>query len=793
MKLYKHIASVQAVSICLTLASFIGACQRSAQFSSGGNQRGKSSADLTNPDSGATPGSNGSEDLNPNITDTTVVIDNPTSATTGTDTNTSVNTDIGTDRNTSTNTSTTTSTATTTNTNTPTTDTSTTTTTTTNTNTNTNTTKDVTIEKDFATAMFERLTMTFMPTYGTVRQTFPMTVPLVAKATSKQQAIRTEKQSQFKQGFYGEKIAEDFSQNKLGVLDLLVILDNSTSMQDELNDISKRLEPLISSVSGSDWRIAFIKTDPREECIMSFVSRDDKDAAENFRKTIMSVKPDSDPRAQKEHGILQSVRGLADLEKCRVSRDSWVRPKSNVAVLIISDEDNCQGDAPGDTTCEVPASNNAEYLTDYMKNNMGRTLGVDAKVYSIVWDPARAICQGGYGKGHTYKKATDLSKGKMAHICDRNFESTLSMISKDLKITLKNQLTLKQVPNENTLKIYVNNTLWTTGYTVDQQILTFTTVPPVGATIHVEYETPSEPVRNAFVFDEATKVDANTLRVLVNGVAQPKEAYDFIAAQNTLEFKQAPAELATITVYFKDATQLLNSFVIDGKPASNLIRVYVDNVPATNFKYDVASKTITFAQAPQDGAVIKIEYAEKGSPTLTYTLSPMVTNFIDLKAYRVGRNTESLAITLDKNAVTIKPEDFVEGENLVVDYRDPNTAAQKFMLSDIPYNGQLDIKLSGTTLCVANDFTLDGMELKTDCVLAQNEQITVSFDRVKARYQEFELSGVMDPEKAVWMVFVDNQETKQYTRQGSKIKFPSPLPETSVVRLRAAEKVPVAP
>ena len=69
-----------------------------------------------------------------------------------------------------------------------------------------------------------------------------------------------------KQGRAGDPQSQNFEQGEWGMLDLLVVIDNSGSMTEEQANLSTKLQPLLSKIAKSNWQIAVVTTDPADGC-----------------------------------------------------------------------------------------------------------------------------------------------------------------------------------------------------------------------------------------------------------------------------------------------------------------------------------------------------------------------------------------------------------------------------------------------------------------------------------------------------------------------------------------------
>ncbi|MBC7530658.1 MAG: VWA domain-containing protein [Oligoflexus sp.] len=245
-----------------------------------------------------------------------------------------------------------------------------------------------------------------------------------------------------------EDVEEKFIQTgKLGAADILVVIDNSDSMTQEQKNLSTKLQDLLGGVKESDWQIGVITTTVAVEknldkCVMTLIKPSDANFEDKFRK---AVTPGVDGSAVEE-GIRQAVNGL------RCTEAPWVRLNSTVAVLIVSDEDNCSSNGSG---CKKQPSSTEQYLITYMEQELGRVVGVNAGFFGIFSPPA-SPCSTALNKATQYQKLVDYkANGKVNYgkICDESYKETLQRISRNISMLLSHQFSLKHVPYEGTVVV----------------------------------------------------------------------------------------------------------------------------------------------------------------------------------------------------------------------------------------------------------------------------------------------------------------------------------------------------
>ena len=145
-------------------------------------------------------------------------------------------------------------------------------------------------------------------------------------------------EKEYVQGHSGFQVTEDFPLRRDGALDILIVVDNSHSMEIYQERLAERFEPLLTHIDHTDWQIAVVTTDGY--CRRNFgqvITREDyiADPAAvhaDFKKAIEA----GTHGHPVERGIEMAIKGMRG--DCG---GEWVRENSKKAVLLISDEENC--------------------------------------------------------------------------------------------------------------------------------------------------------------------------------------------------------------------------------------------------------------------------------------------------------------------------------------------------------------------------------------------------------------------------------------------------------------------
>lgn len=275
-----------------------------------------------------------------------------------------------------------------------------------------------------------------------------------------------------------KSITDKFNQNQRGVLDILLVIDNTGSMKYVQEKLKSNLPDLLTHISNSDWQIAVTGT-KISNCLSERITKKTPD----FEK-IYSELVNLGASGNGEYHFLKAMDGLKGL--CDSSNVSWLRESSSIAVVIVTDQYNeCHiyqdGDDSGvllpDTTlCE---SSDLKALLAEM-----RPKG-NAQVYGLL--PS-------IGEWEKYieqdPEVGDIFKA-YGSVEDDSYDSTLQDISKHVFDTLEDVFTLSHIPAGSVAVKVNDNDVDESLYTIeaDSNLLRFDEgyVPTSGSDIEVSY------------------------------------------------------------------------------------------------------------------------------------------------------------------------------------------------------------------------------------------------------------------------------------------------------------------
>lgn len=550
---------------------------------------------------------------------------------------------------------------------------------------------------------------------------------------------------QFVQGSNGEMVNETLTQEQKGVLDLLVVVDDSASMAQEQKNLSSKLQSLLSHISNSSWRIGVITTSASKPELRAIINKGDVDAGEKFAEGVSAGISGSG----QERGIYQSVTGLKS--------PGFLRDGSSIAVLIVSDEENYsskQTDSP-------------QYLLDYLSLTAKRKLKESARIYGII-SPSDEPCETAPSEGLDYEFAIDQSGGTKGSICDEDYSNTLSAISTDVKAILQTSWYLSAAPAPGSLSVKVNGVTLNSGYSLVGQTLSFSVAPQAGSKIEVSYaKTVSTSISK---FNLNKKIVANSETVTVAGQKYLRGT-DYTVSSGTVSseivFIKVPPSGALVNMNYKVDAPLLAKFMLSEaiQSAGLTAKVNGESVPVS---YEASTQSVVFNPPPSEGSKIDISYQTIGVPALSYSIG--VTDIISIKVLDDTTKMElpSSSYTVSNGLITFSQEQFVEGRKLRVitsGQMGSSLAANQYKLPAVPdWNPPMVVKPDSGN-CVAGGTNGAGFYSQDDILTLQCGLPVGSFFNVIFSHtmiaKAFDLSPVAAEfcDKAKWNITLKSGTT----------------------------------
>ena len=169
------------------------------------------------------------------------------------------------------------------------------------------------------------------------------------------------------QGHDGDTTNESFAVIEAGLLDLLIVIDDSDSMDPYQQKLADNLPSILTHIGNTNWRIAVATTS--DPCLRQtsggtqILTKAIYDADPAAGKDTLTELIDVPVKSSYERGILMGTDALQGI--CGASTNAWIRSSANVAMLIVTDEENC-GSASNEG-CDGDPWETASYFTDVLE------------------------------------------------------------------------------------------------------------------------------------------------------------------------------------------------------------------------------------------------------------------------------------------------------------------------------------------------------------------------------------------------------------------------------------------
>ncbi len=297
------------------------------------------------------------------------------------------------------------------------------------------------------------------------------------------------------------------------IIDILVVVDNSPSMEKDQKKLSKGFESFVSSISNANYRIGVITTDTDSEdeedtqgyhgnlalveaTGKKFIEKSDNNPSQLFSDLIRRDETTDcgsfwgQPCASFDERPLYAIKMAID--KRNTVNTGFFREGADIGIVIITDED--------ETDFSDGTYYSAENLLSHFENEFQGSKEISA--FTIAIPEGDSACHetqsnqenGGSAVAYGIRvgELSTLTGGFFVNICDENFSSSLSLISNYMK---KNLLPLKiKVPKTiiiNSIDLLVtdpNGNIFKTNYSIKNNIFKISPVPPEGSKIKLTYK-----------------------------------------------------------------------------------------------------------------------------------------------------------------------------------------------------------------------------------------------------------------------------------------------------------------
>ncbi len=297
-------------------------------------------------------------------------------------------------------------------------------------------------------------------------------------------------------------------------VDLLIVVDNSTSMSRDQEKLSREFKNFVSSIEAADYRIGVITTDVQtinkenEEGFYGnlaivaatgkrYISKNDPNPSALFadlikrKETISCLSPTGHTKPNcvaYEEKPLYAIKMAID--KRKTVNQGFFRDGADLGIVIITDED--------ETAFKDKTIYTAEDLLKYFENEFGRSKRLTAFTIAILEGDTACYKQqslevktsSAVSYGIKVSELAELTGGFSINICEkfsRGLELISSYVEKDL-LPLKIKVPELIILHSIVLKITKpDGGVFETDFSVEGGILRISPLPPEGSKIELEY------------------------------------------------------------------------------------------------------------------------------------------------------------------------------------------------------------------------------------------------------------------------------------------------------------------
>ena len=625
--------------------------------------------------------------------------------------------------------------------------------------------------------------------FGLIRQEFSLQQKPKTELnlTQVERAVITDA---FTQGHDGDQQTEQFSISEAGLFDLLIVIDDSSSMAAYQDRLADSLPSILRYISNTNWQLAVATT--TSSCLnetnggtriltRAQYEADPVAAQAEFRELIRIGEGGNST----ERGILMGTKALRG--ECGNSTNPWLRSDSSRAMLLVTDEHNC-GSASNEG-CVGEAYASAQYFFDNAPDNVtvNALLLLEEPPFADPGNPndPNHDCQGSGGyedlpNPSEYLQLVSTTGGIVSDVCRSDYTTVLEQMSQDVKDKINAQFELAYQPVNGSVSASIDGVL-VSDLTVNGRTLTIRdTIANTAETLEVNYN--HDPISRKKIYALSQTPDPSTINVKINGQAVKDNSFSFDSYMNELEFRQMPADRSQIQVEYRKNDPLESDFNIAESFLEDSVEVLVNGKKEKDFQ--IGSSKVKFNKAPKDRAKIQIRYAKPGDKTTDYQAAELdLEKLEEVKVF--DRETgQELAAIVKNGKLQIDEKDVSPDRPVVAEY-DLFHAEEERQFS-IPLQSNLftdSIEIETEQGTCNSDIDLDSKQLSFQCEDDSMEEIVVRYQYATDYSNVFPMDLDYEGPKR-WAVYVDDKPIDSFHIFGDTVVIlKDKLPAGAKVRI----------
>lgn len=289
----------------------------------------------------------------------------------------------------------------------------------------------------------------------------------------------------------GDRFSESFTQNKAqGEVDILIVSDNSSSMAAQQEKLSERFTQFTQAFNQIDYQIGVITTDVESNTSNSKGALNQlpgqqtrilKSGTSSADTVFASLVKTGTSGSGNEQPMMASMMAF---DKRNSENAGFFRDSTDVAILVLSDEDEMSNGATGTTASEV---------VQKFQSIWGESKRLMA--FGIIIQPGDQAClaqqlndSAGGSFGTRTADLARLTGGETFSICDSDYSESLKAIGEKVR-NLVFSIQLKNFPVARSVQVDIS-TGEQIGFRVEGNRIIFDRAPQQGAQIIVTYNVP---------------------------------------------------------------------------------------------------------------------------------------------------------------------------------------------------------------------------------------------------------------------------------------------------------------
>jgi hypothetical protein len=609
----------------------------------------------------------------------------------------------------------------------------------------------------------------------------------------------------------GRQGSADFHQahgntNQITDVDILIMMDNSPSMQRENIEFSARISTLVHKLAPlNSWRVGVTSSDgsPLNNpnswygrlALNSYISNTNP-PSEGAQSSALSSMIDS---VRATVGSSTERPFFTTIGVMRENPQQFFRSNTHWAFIFVTDEDSCSrlSDEQSHPQHSNPAFNrntgNIPFAFCHDDWDLPEGWRAEAiahkngdaskiKTYGVAWIPGtqEGFPSPEHNEAVLIQFLVNMFGGFMRDIwATQNYAQVLEDIGNDFNDGLTRRFTLPEVPNANSIRLTVNGVLWASNrYTLEGATIVFgSDAPPSDANIHVEYFVGTAPI-TTYTLPSAPIVSSLVVRF---GGVQQNSGYSYDAGSRVMTFNPFPPANTVVNVAWDIQPPVQLNYDIgtpSDPPATNSVSVRKDNVALPSSAFHVTGTVVTLHADPGPYAQIDVTFTRQSTLSAEFPLAHTPMDGVTLSSngspfpfgsYMAAGNR----IVLDRTRIS-------PAQSISAGYNWRSRDTRAFTVSGPVMAGTLQVSVGGIVQ-PASAFTFSNNVVTFAASLPAKTSLTFNYIRDHVLPKAFVLNAQIA--STVVEVYIDGKQVTDYSYDAKTktLSFPTAPPARSQI------------